>query len=294
MPVPAVVSDYVYLDHIKALQATVGKPIIFPSGFIEFVERDHLKMVWKSGEWSDRKYSIRKYLDETGEELGLNWHYDVGHDAVAIDFPWHKTGSRTGRDLVAAVIGNAPAPGEEIPFGKDTKPDLWTPAFDELLSQPENFPEAWKTQVVAACTERAAGLGFICDNLFVNTLKDGTGRSHLLVLACSMPLAIPGPAPRVAFYLFDSDGKWEDGGTFEAGNCYYWPTFKLEPKKDCMTVETVRDNGRFGLPVKDATRYDLRLTIKTGKVKADLWKNDVPAIPADYSDARFSPLARYK
>ncbi|MEJ0001411.1 MAG: hypothetical protein WDO13_21140 [Verrucomicrobiota bacterium] len=125
--------------------------------------------------------------------------------------PWHKATPRPAADLLAVVTRRAPRPGDKLPHVPSLN-DTWQPAFDEVLSRPENFPIAWKVRTAVIGEPSFGDLGWDFNPISASTLPDPGGSSHILILVTFLPMFSPGPAPRVLYFLFDSAGSWRTAG----------------------------------------------------------------------------------
>ena len=224
--------------HLRSMQLITGKRVLTPpdfAGFLAKYEEDasfSANMMFSRpalntpdqrvraalgvsyaepvglGRYSPR--TIGEYLDWDAARLGMTWNYDAAHDVVALDFPWHKVDSRPASALAAALAENFDSTGP-------TDAIRWQKDFDALLSDPANFPQAWKVRTLAdrqnASTYRQA---FVL-NAYTGFLPDENGALHLVVLNIHRS-EISGGFYTMSFYLFDHNGKFEQAGIYEAGS----------------------------------------------------------------------------
>jgi hypothetical protein len=299
IPPPAKVTSYLYIDHIRAMQAVVGKPMIFPIGFLDFLAKTKpyspgLLQTAAEVALDEKETTLRKYLKTRERELLFTINYDAARGAMLVDFSWRRPVTHSGRELVDLLVENAPTPMTQLDYGSKSK-DAWRMAFDEMISRPENYAKGWKLRLGQDLANGSFSFGnFIGDAVVVGQLHDNAGQSHLLVLADCRPMAFPGPDPLVTYYLFDADGKLEDGGYFEAGSIWSLPTVKFEPGKKRAVLETVFHPLVFTETAtgKKTTlqssfhtgdTWDYILQVKDGKLAASLYMNGrLLALPRDY------------
>ncbi len=297
IPVPPDNRSSVVLDQLQAIAPVIGKKVIFPPGLVDYLSKEKLinynspsffilnDMIARQG----HPFTIRDYLNRSREVAGLNWKYDTTQDAIVFDFIWHQPLSRPARELVDELGSLSPLPLRDLEDSSLFNPASWhwnlklepsregTPfvrtldpsriALNALMSEPENFPHAWKVRLYDGCCNMLslAGTVLFGDTVYAHLLKDTEGREHLLVLNFHQSLSTPGPAPTFAYYLFSSDGKWEDGGLFEAGR-WPLPTMGFDSKTSRVAIGIVRGGDT----------YDDYLQVENGKLTADLWKNGTP------------------
>jgi hypothetical protein len=294
IPFPPENNSCLYLDQLQAIAPVIGKKVIFPTGLIDYVSRAKLNrpsFFHISGS-DDHKSTIRDYLNQSQGVVGLNWKYDMAQDAVVYDFAWHQSVSRSGKELVDQLGRLAPAPLDSLHFNSKLELDPWRLSLNELMSEPENFPQDWKVRLEDGCSmEFSLGnsIGFgDADAVYSHILKDSEGKEHLLVLNSHRPLTTKGRSAFV-YYLFSADGKWEDGGIFQAGGPFDLPTIKFEPEKNRAMIEIkftplklTDSTGKVttlpsGYHIGDTLDY--LLEINHGKLAASIWTNVSP-LPA--------------
>jgi hypothetical protein len=296
IPAPSNNKSYLLLDRLDALQPVIGKKVIFPPGFVDFVSREKLRPACLINFGPDKKkFTIRDYLNGTSQESAdLTWKYDEAQDAVIFDFAWRLPVSHPGRELVDQLGKLSPLPMNQLPESSARKLDTWRLALNELMSEPENFPHAWKVRLEDGCTNwlsLANSRFFGDDGVHAHILKDADGKEHLLVLNYHEPLMTPGPNPSITYYLFAADGQWEDGGRFEAGTIFTPPAIKFEPDKNRATIEVVdhplefmtKNGPEIVNPNRPIATYDFYLKINRGKLTASFLKNGSPLSPTDYA-----------
>ena len=322
----------IYLDQLQAIPSAIGKKVIYPPGLAEFVSKEKLNICsrdWHLG--NDNKLKIRDYLNQCREVLGLGWKYDAVQDSVILDIAWHQPVSPStdlrplvhllGTTTAASLMGHL--------FDPQRMQDPWETAMYTLLSQPQNFPHAWKVQLKDFSLGWSLGFAnFWPGGTRSYLVMDAAGQEHLLVLHCRESFhVIREPPLSVVYYLFDATGEWEDGGVFDTSSLSSATDLKLDLGKTRITIEaklqyetssrlnvefvglmpSITSFGRFnwGVPTfafdsshAGATltftahikdTYLCRLTVEHGKLVEVLWKNGSILAPADYA-AGFTPL----
>jgi len=291
IPFPPENKSHLYLDQLQAISPVIGKKVIFPPGLVDYLSKEKLNrptLFPRLGS-EDHKFTIRDYLKMCQMNVDLYWKYDAAQDSVIFDFAWHQPVSRSGRELVDQLGKLSPAPLDSLRFNSKLELDPWRLALNELMSEPENFPHAWKVRLEDGCSMEfslgnSIGLGD-ADAVYSHILKDTDGKEHLLVLNSHRPVTTKGRGAFV-YYLFSADGKWEDGGIFEAGGPYCPPTIRFEPEKNRAMIEI-----KFKpLKLTDSTgkvttlesvyhigdTLDYLLEIDHGKLAASIWTNISP------------------
>jgi hypothetical protein len=210
----------------------IGKKVIFPPELLAYASQEKLNMSgfrFFGGEFAwYHPFTVRDYLNERQGIVGLDWKYDAKQDAVIFDFPWHRPVSHSGQELVEQIGSLSPTPFDSLPWdGGRPKLDPWRQALDELMSEPDNFPHAWKVRLEDGCSAFGSFATFDLfgtDGAFSRILKDADGEEHLLILHHHPQMGTKGPHGTFVCYLFAADGKWEDGGIFDAGGPFCPPT----------------------------------------------------------------------
>jgi hypothetical protein len=242
-PYPPEVRSGIYLDQLEAIAPVIGKKVIFPPGLLAYASQEKLTMPglrFFGGEFPwYHLFTVRDYLNQRLGILGLDWKYDAKQDAIIFDFAWHRPVSHSGQELVEQIGSLSPAPFESLRWdGHRRKLDPWRQALDELMSEPDNFPHAWKVRLQECCSFSGSMWDSTCfeDNIYSQLLKDTDGQEHLLVLNYRGPLTTK-DRRIFAYYLFAADGKWEDGGSFEAGGPYCPPTVRFGSDQAIIEID---------------------------------------------------------
>ena len=276
IPLPAENPSYVYLDQLNAIAPIIGKKVIFPSGLVDYASKEKLNISGlRFGPFRNSRenyiFTIRDYLDERRNIVGLKWKYDAAQDAIIFDFAWHLPTSQSGPELVDQMGKLSPLPLSSLQRTSEWKLDPWRQTLDELMSEPENFSHAWKARLEDCCCSLGSmNDSFILDNCYSRVLKDVDGKDHLLVLHSHSPISNKGPGWTFTYYLFAADGKWEDAGIFDTGNPESQPNVIFSADR-----AVIGDAG-------DAP-YGYFLSINHGKVAAVLSRNGAIISPADYN-----------
>jgi hypothetical protein len=279
--VPAEAASPIYRDHVEAVRkmaAELGKKLILPEGLLEFLTKfnggNHdFGMGGFMGGKMTTKMTIRDYFAYYGHgSLLLDWKYDASREAIVLDFPWHKTNFKDGRSLIDILKKGASS--------KDLKTGVWAQSFDELLSRPENFSQAWKVRMIEdSQSVFGPGLPPPVDNLFVGVLREMDGREHFLALNIASQPVIPSNA-FLLWYLFDANGRWEDGGECGAGGQFTRIKVKLDEKRQVLSYE-ILSNGPL---------CTYLFSVQNGKLSFSVLEDGKPLDPAGYKNAGVTPF----
>jgi len=292
IPVPPEIKSSRYLDHLQAIAPVVGKKTVLPPGLADYlsIEKPDLGMhlLLSNGKTEITK---RDYLNQARGDLGLDWKYDAAQDAVVLDFAWHQPDSRPAPELVVQLLTLSPVPMKKLMFDskrKLTPLDPWRVALNGLMSTPENYPHTWKVRLADGCCGMCslANSEFFGDSegIFTHVLKDAGGTKHLLVLNYHAPLSTPGPNPSLTYYLFSGDGRWEDGGLFEAGTIWMPPAIRFDEDHKRATLEMTFKPLQFtdtatgkvttlSSSYHTGDKWDYFLEIRGEKLSGTLFKN---------------------
>jgi hypothetical protein len=205
--------------------------------------------------------------------LLMVWKYDALRDAIVLDFPWHKTNFRDGRTLIDILKKRASS--------KDLKPEEWDVAFDELLSRPDNFPQAWKPRIIEDNQSLSGppGLPGPVNNFFTGVLKDAEGKEHLLVLNLASHDIVPSDVFLIC-YLFDAKGNWEEGGECGGGGQFAGRKVKLDEKGQVLSYDIT----------SNAPLITYNFTVQAGKLGFAVLEDGKPLDPAGYKNAGVTPF----
>jgi len=288
IPLPVETTSSLYLDKLNAIQPVIGKKVIFPPGLVEYASKENLHpaglpVYLYRNSVQNYIFTLRDYLNERPFVVGLKWKYDAAQDAIVFDFAWHRPASQSGQELVDQIGDLSPVPYQNLkwisdwklnPWGRASgqyKLDPWRQALDELMSEPGNFPHAWKARLQDCCadpTSMGCPIGdsiVFHDNLYSHILKDADGKKHLLVLHAHKSFWRNGWSS--TYYLFAADGNWEEDGIFEIGDAWPDPKFIFVP--DRTTIE-----------IAGQDIYDYSLTVDHGKLVPTILKNGAIITPA--------------
>jgi len=159
--------------------------------------------------------SVRKYLDKICPLMEVKWEYDAESNAIRVDFGWRHSDARSSSELLAFLREHRPAPADSQIF-KPHPTDPWDVAFNALLSKEENFPQVWELRA-RADAEVPFLVAMDTENLCVGILRDRQGRPHTLILN-NQPMMVSPGAGSASYYLFDAQGRFEQGGIFNTGH----------------------------------------------------------------------------
>ena len=204
---------------VQLLGALAGKPVRLPATLAEWP--DELTEHGFGREVGAKVGApTRTFFDALCQNLNLSWSYDATADAIDLRPAWRRDDPRSGKELVAVLLGSRPAdPGtltwEPAPWPSLGRPvrDPWRLAFDALLSRPENFALAGALRL---CHDQH-GLPEhpVVDNLCAAQLIGTDGRVRVLVLNDQPKMMVrTGIAGEVAYYLFDEGGRFLRGGVY--------------------------------------------------------------------------------
>jgi hypothetical protein len=280
--VPAEAASPIYRDHVEAVRkmaAELGKKLVLPEGPLEFLTKFNggngdVVMGWHLGGKISTKMTIRDYFAYNGNaSLLMVWKYDALRDAIVLDFPWHKTNFRDGRTLIDILKKRASS--------KDLKPEEWDEAFDELLSRPDNFPQAWKPRIIEDNQSLSGppGLPGPVYNFFTGVLKDAEGKEHLLVLNLASHDIVPSDVFLIC-YLFDAKGNWEEGGECGGGGQFAGRKVKLDEKGQVLSYDIT----------SNAPLITYNFTVQAGKLGFAVLEDGKPLDPAGYKNAGVTPF----
>ncbi|HWB58920.1 MAG TPA: hypothetical protein VG733_05480 [Chthoniobacteraceae bacterium] len=200
-----------FTDWAAKLHAYSGKTVVLPDGVTAALSKapaaDALfggKSIGRTEKPGQKSEPLKLSELVNMEEilLKLKCRYDSGKDAFILSFPWETNDNRTNAELLKILTGTKPG-------NHDGKPDAWSEAFDGITGKPGNRATAW---IVRWLGEEAGGC---VTNRFAGNLLDGAGQPHLLILNDHVEM-LPGEV-YVSYYLFNRDGKIEEGGVMTAG-----------------------------------------------------------------------------
>jgi len=266
-----------YAEQVAKVRATLPKQVTLPDGVVDFVTSVD------NGYFSTVGYGLifvgiqkdlptqRKFLDAACPRLEMAWSYDPSRDAIVLDFPWRRDDPRTSGQLLDALEHTGVLNSGDKPISRTAtsatyaeKPneryfwdhhklapdDKWRIAFDALLSKPENFASAWKVRL-AEDLRRDFGFPMLIDNLFAAKMKDENGAAHVLIVNSQPELMNPGPVGSIGYYVFDLNGKFEQGGLCSIGYRCMDASVWLDSEGKQLTLR-VFNNGSYQIDEKFA------------------------------------------
>jgi hypothetical protein len=253
-----------YSEQLSQMQKIVSKPIIVPDGVVDFVTRINKGYFVTStgiGAGPDAsKDTKRGFLNMSCPRLGLAWNYDPARDAIVLDFPWRRDDSRTPQQLIDFLTHSRipRAPTEQLDpqawyymkYHWLAPDDSWRIAFDALLTKPENFPNVWKLRLGEDMRSTNFALMPV-NNLLTSKMKDAEGAEHILIVNSQPEFSNPGPVGSISYYVFDLNGKFEQGGLCSIGYRCMDASVWLDPAGKQLTLR-VFNNGSYQIDEKFA------------------------------------------
>jgi len=261
-----------FLDRMANLQAVARRPILYPAGFVNFIQTKDHKSDWDKGTeffLSERNGSpvgstTRDDLTSSFRALDLTWKYDGLRDAIATDFCWRRDDSRSAAELTDVLLHtnpNIPKPfylriidyfmylrgahGESAWIDPHWRyyfnhhhlapDDSWRIAFDALLSKPKNFPRAWTLRF--AEDARINFTSSFVENFLAKEMPDDKGRHHIVVLNAQYAMGNKSPGS-FSYYVFDQDGGFEMGGILNGVRGFSNASAWLDSGKNILTVQS--------------------------------------------------------
>ena len=197
----------------EPLQSATGQRVIPSAEFRRWMEIGNPSMHFFLQ--PARYPSVRKYLDKICPLMEVKWEYDAESNAIRVDFGWRHSDARSSSELLAFLREHRPAPADSQIF-KPHPTDPWDVAFNALLSKEENFPQVWELRA-RADAEVPFLVAMDTENLCVGILRDRQGRPHTLILN-NQPMMVSPGAGSASYYLFDAQGRFEQGGIFNTGH----------------------------------------------------------------------------
>ncbi len=215
-----------YQQCISLIEKLSGKKVVQPKGMPVWQESSRLE-TGNGGLGVSSDEPLRNFISRICSiSLGLKWHYDGKQDVIVLDYPWTRDDPRSLKELADALIETNPVSWKNLPA--DPQPnqvgghgmllDPWRVAFDGLLSKPENYLPCSAVRFfhnTHGNTEFAAMTD--PDTLFSGKVCDNNGQEMILVLnKQESPSTESGPGD-VAYYLFDTGGRFLKGGVYSLG-----------------------------------------------------------------------------
>jgi hypothetical protein len=252
-----------YPDGVRELSRIIQKPVTIPDGAADFVkEINGWNIGFRIPNYSrigrtNQTPTMRDVLDQTSSSLGMGWRYDASKDRVVLDFSWCREDPRTSAELLDVLEHSAPLSfASEIISSTGTSTtykanpnqtyfwdhhhldpnDKWRIAFDALLSKPENFRAVWKLRF-ADDMKRQCGYPEPVINLLSAKIQDQDGGEHLIILDDQPCPMNPGEGT-MTYYVFDLNGKFEQGGIYNGGYRCHCASAWVEASATQVTVHT--------------------------------------------------------
>ena len=231
-----------YSDGVRELSRVIQKPVTLPDGVTDFATQINgwnigfrIPVWMRIGRGSETP-TLQDVLDQTSSSMGMGWSYDAAKDRVALDFSWRREDPRTSAELLDVLEHSAP-----LSFTSETVSstatssiykanpnqtyywnhhhldpnDKWRIAFDALLSKPENFHAVWKLRF-ADDMKRQVWVPQPVINLLSAKITDQAGAEHVIILNDQPCPMNPGEGT-ITYYVFDLNGKFEQGGVYGSG-----------------------------------------------------------------------------
>jgi hypothetical protein len=210
-------------QEVQLLSSLVGKRIALPAYIAAELKTDNDP--GQKGYWGlEKNQEVRPIFNRVCFSLGMVWRYEPLRDDIALDMKWRRDDPRTREKLVGILNQTAPVDWDKLPWGsanilggKDHALDPWRVAFDSLLSKPENISTAGQVRIFHDRHVELMPGPFPVMNLLSKKMRDVSGRAETLVLNTQIQMSNKQSPSRVAYYLFDQDGKFIKGGVYAMG-----------------------------------------------------------------------------
>ncbi len=260
-----------YAEQVAKIKETVPKPIILPDGVVDFVTSIDKGYFTTCG-FGMMFGSItnvptnRNFLNAACPRLEMAWSYNSTRNAIVLDFPWRRDDSRSSAELLDVLEHTAVLQADEssssgtYSAGLNQRyfwehhqldpDDKWRIAFDALLSKPENATSAWKVRL-ADDLRRDYGLPTLVANLLTGRMQDEHDTEHILIVNSQPEFSNPGPVGSISYYIFDTKGKFEQGGLCSIGYRCMDASVWLDPAGRQLTLR-VFNNGSYQIDEKFA------------------------------------------
>jgi hypothetical protein len=252
-----------YPDGVQELSGIVQKPVAIPDGVAGFVDEINgwnigfRIPIWMRIGRGNETLTIRSVLDQTSCRMGMGWRYDASKDRVVLNFSWCREDPRTSTELLdvlehstalsfaSEIISSTATSTTSKPNPNQTyfwdhhhldPSDKWRIAFDALLSKPENFRAVWKLRF-ADDMKRQIFYPEPVINLLCAKIKDQAGVEHVIIQDDQPCPMNPGEGT-IAYYVFDLNGKFEQGGIFSGGYRCHSASAWVEPGAAQVIVRT--------------------------------------------------------
>lgn len=229
---PDMVSYLSYQERLDALQKLAPRKLVLPGGLAEFIAKVDRLSSWNGGFIIFRNErdgeaaggtTYRSFMNFSFNRMGLKMTYDPSSDSLVADFPWHHEDGRSRAGLLHILKSTHPVAKQE--FGAN---DPWRTTLDVLLSNADNFPNAWKLRYLDSCSEHFWNFAIPSGTVvWAGDLPDKKLKKHFVVLNYH-----ENDLPLGAFfgYVFDSEGWFESGTEFLGPyRCSAIPKIELAP-----------------------------------------------------------------
>jgi hypothetical protein len=251
-----------YSEQLAQMEKIVSKPIIVPDGVVDFVtsiNKGYFVTSTGIGAGPDAsKDTKRGFLNMSCPRLGLAWNYDPSRDAIVLDFPWRRDDLRTKQQLIDCLTHSRipqsltknldPHIFYYLRYHKLAPDDTWRIAFDALLTKPDNFPNVWKLRLGEDMRSTNFAL-MPANNMLSSKMKDAAGAEHVLVVNSQPEFSNPGPVGSISYYVFDLQGKFEQGGLCSIGYRCMDASVWLDAAGKQLTLR-VFNNGSYQIDEK--------------------------------------------
>ncbi len=207
---------------VQLLGAMSGKTVRLPKELAEWPD-ERTEDNWGMSLGIPQDGKVRELFERLCHTLDLDWHYDAKADVIDLEPQWKRADARPGRELVGILLDTRPVRPHELKH--DPKPnrvgghgsllDPWRLAFDALLSQPENFASAGAMRLYHDSHGHGRGMSlYLVDNLCAGRLLAPDGQVQVLVLNEQESWSNKEDPGNLAYYLFDENGKFTQGGVY--------------------------------------------------------------------------------
>jgi len=230
-----------FTDWVEKMQKFSGKKVILPEGVADLL-KNHREIdarfqttIGQEGGGKVKNFSARQFLEDLGDFSGMAGHYDAGKDAIVLEFQNKSDDPRPNAELVKILLETKPQRIDYSSSDPQGKSDPWHAAFEGLIGKTENRVCASLVQWTANLQDELASYSPVT-NVFSGNILDEKGAPHLLIINSFGGSTMPG-GTYVIYYLFNQNGKIEEGGVMNAGGihmgppAYYVLTIKLDDTK---------------------------------------------------------------
>ena len=243
-------------DWKEKLQQYTGKTVVLPASISDVVTKYPAIDALVGGSikaGGTQSNSLHGFLSASSMFTGLKWHYDPAKSAFIVNFPWEVKDERSNAELSKVLLPAKPAP------------DAWQKAFEGLCGKPENQYITWMVRWVGTRSQGGLSNGEQVCNILTGNISDDAGQPHILICNAH-PAWIRPSEDIVSYYLFDANGKIEEGGVVNLGAYPSARAFalkiSLEDDKSCLLCREGRVDLVF---VVQKSHLVLKEKIENGK-----------------------------